>query len=233
MIIYSKQVADLAGQLMILGVFSMAISSLLSGMRAMLQQGWLPMDARVALNAVLGEWYVKRAEIEAPEGDYERLIDVAVSLYTTRATRYGWATPAEAAEQGRRLKEKALAELERLGILTSSLAKALPIYAQKVPPIPRGYRMRRKTVYVSKAFRDAGPYNFDIPDAQAPYDEYLEDRIGAVGMDVGNFIKTLSESDYSPDEIEALLDNLQATPRLEYVTLPKPVRLEVAYLVRE
>jgi len=120
-----------------------------------------------------------------------------------------------------------------VGKMTSSLAKALPIYTQEIPPIPRGYKMRRKTVYVSKVFRDAGPYNFDIPDVQAPYDEYLGDRIGAVGMDVENFIKTLSESGYSLDEIKALLDNLQAAPRLEYVTLPKPVRLEVTYLVRE
>jgi len=88
-------------------------------------------------------------------------------------------------------------------------------------------------VHVSIAYRNAGPYNFDIPDAQAPYDEYLGDRIGAIGMDVEDFIETLSRSGYSLGEIEAVLDDLQVAPRLKHVTLPKPVKLEVTYLIRE
>jgi len=103
------------------GMVTAILGNLFRGAGFMLQRlahpAWLPSDARTALNATLGEWYVNRAEIEAPEGDYDRLIDVAISLYTTRAVRYGWATPAEAAEQGRKLKEKALSELERLGYL--------------------------------------------------------------------------------------------------------------------
>jgi len=115
------QKTNFAYQLVAFGMVTTMLTNLVGGARLMLQRlahpAWLPADAELALKAILGDWYVNRAVIEAPEGDYERLIDVAISLYTTRAVRYGWATPSEAAEQGRKLKEKAIAELKELKYL--------------------------------------------------------------------------------------------------------------------
>jgi len=98
--------------------------------------------------------------------------------------------------------------------------------------IPKGYELRTKKVTVTRVYRSGiGSYNFDIPDAEAPYDQYLEDKIGAIGVDITEFITTLAINDYSGEEIEEIVDELDAKSELERVTLPRPIKLTVEYFV--
>ena len=98
--------------------------------------------------------------------------------------------------------------------------------------IPKGYKLNTKTVTVTRVYRSGiGSYNFDIPDAEAPYDQYLEDKIGAIGVDITEFITILAANDYSDEEIEEVVDELDIKPELERVTLPKPIKLDVDYFV--
>ena len=69
------------------------------------------------MSSILGEWYIRRAEIEAGRGQYERLIDIATSLFKTRSTRMGILTPEEASIRARELEEKAKAKLRELGVV--------------------------------------------------------------------------------------------------------------------
>jgi hypothetical protein len=107
-------------------------------------------------------------------------------------------------------------------------------YCGTAGAIPSGYKLRTKTVTVTQVYRsDIGSYNFDIPDAEAPFDEYLGDKIGAVGVDTFQFLAILSANGYTDNEIEEIFDELDSKPVLEKVRLPKPVKLDVDYFIME
>jgi len=94
-------------------------------------------------------------------------------------------------------------------------------------PIPRGFSQDSKVVEVRTMYStEVGDYNFDIPTAEAPYDDYLKDWIGAVGQDVEDTIDTLRDSRYSEREIRDILEELNIYGK---VKLPRPVRLETEY----
>jgi len=93
-----------------------AALKLFSGALLALEEGWLPPEVRAALESVLGEWYVRRAEIETGKGQYERLIKTAVSLFKARAVRAGILSPEEAEVRAKELEEKAKAKLRELGV---------------------------------------------------------------------------------------------------------------------
>lgn len=96
--------------------------------------------------------------------------------------------------------------------------------------IPTGYELKTKRVTVTKAYRsDIGSYNFDISDG--PHDDYLGDRIGAVGMDTLPFLLVLEESGYSEAEMKRVVDDLETVALLKTIELPKSVSVEVDYFV--
>lgn len=96
---------------------------------------------------------------------------------------------------------------------------------------PRGFREKTKDVTIEKMYsRAVGDYNFDIPTGQEPYDDYLGDRIGAVGEDVEDIIEVLKDNRYLDDEIQDILDDLNIYGEVEF---RRPIRMKMDYLVRE
>lgn len=95
--------------------------------------------------------------------------------------------------------------------------------------IPGGFRERSKEVEIRTMYsRAVGEYNFDIPTEDSPYDEYLKDRIGAIGQDVQGTIDVLRRNRYSDNEIQDILDDLDIRGEAR---LPRPVKMEAEYFV--
>ncbi len=94
---------------------------------------------------------------------------------------------------------------------------------------PRGFREKSKEVEIRTMYsRAVGEYNFDIPTEDSPYDEYLKDRIGAIGQDVQGTIDVLRRNRYSDNEIQDILDDLDIRGEAR---LPRPVKMEAEYFV--
>jgi len=98
-------------------MFAMIAGLLRSFAQTFTQQGWLKPEERAILDAVFGSWYVKRAEIEAGEKRYDRLIEIAANLYKTRSIRIGLLTPAEAERRASEMKEEARRRLAEIGVV--------------------------------------------------------------------------------------------------------------------
>jgi len=108
---------DFQEQAIYLMMFAMLGGALRGLARTFTQEGWLKPEERSILNAIFGSWYVKRAEIEAGERRFDRLIEIAANLYKTRSVRIGLLTPAEAERRASEMKEEARRKLAEIGVL--------------------------------------------------------------------------------------------------------------------
>jgi len=108
---------DFQEQAAYLMMFALMAGALRGLARPFVQEGWLKPEERSILNAIFGSWYVKRAEIEAGEGRFDRLIEIAANLYKTRSVRIGLLTPAEAERRASEMKEEARRKLAEIGVL--------------------------------------------------------------------------------------------------------------------
>ncbi len=100
--------------------------------------------------------------------------------------------------------------------------------------LPPGFKEKTKIVRANEVCRSfGGALEFILPDRTAPFDNYLEDKIGSVSFEDDKTISLLMRSGFTEQEVVSVLDDSADTGVSNPLRLFRTVVIPVSYLVYE